>query len=1094
MKSKFLLILLSVMLVPFLLFAQDDAAKEKDLLSSSALSGLKFRSIGPALTSGRIIDFAVNKNNYHEYYVATAGGGVWKTTNSGTSWQPIFDHEGSYSIGCVTIDPNNENTIWVGTGENNSQRSVSYGDGVYRSDDGGKSWKNMGLKNSEHIGMITIDPRNSNIIFVAAQGPLWKSGGDRGLYKSVDGGKSWKKVLDISSVTGVNEVYLDPKNPDIMYASSYQRMRHVYTLIDGGPESAIYKSTDGGETWNKKSSGIPSVDKGRIGLAISQADNNVVYAIIEAADDKGGFFRSTDKGESWEKRSGYVAGSPQYYNEIFCDPKDVNRVYAMDTWLHVTDDGGKSFHNLGEQNKHVDNHAMWIEPNNTDHYLVGCDGGIYESFDRAETWNFKSNLPVTQFYRVAVDNDKPFYNVFGGTQDNFSLGGPSQNKSVSGIVNSDWFITQGGDGFVSKVDPEDPNIIYAESQYGGLVRYDKKSGEAMGIQPQPQQGEESLKWNWDSPLIISPHSHTSLYFAANKLFKSDDRGNTWQQISGDLTRKIDRNKLSIMGKVWSVDAVAKNASTSLFGNIVSLTESPVKAGLLYVGTDDGLINVTEDDGQNWRKIEKVSGVPETTYVSCLTASQFDANTVYAAFDNHKEGDFKPYLLKSEDAGKSWKSLKGNLPENGPVYSVVEDYKNPNLLFAGTEYGVYFTINGGKKWIQLKGGLPTVAIRDIAIQKRENDLVLATFGRGFYILDNYSPLRSINEDSLKVEAKVFPVKTAEMYIQTQPIGLRGKGFQGESYFTADNPPFGAVFTYYLKESIKTKKEKRQEAEKEALKKGENVKYPSYEELRAEDEEENPYLLFVVSDEKGNEVRKIKAPASSGIHRVSWDLRFPSTDPVNLSARTDNPFDQGDQGVLTVPGKYSVTMYKNVDGKLSKIYDPVYFNTQVLGSASLPAADRNQLLTFQQKVGDLSRAVSGSIRAMREMFNEVKYIKAALLQTPEAPITLMNDADSIEQQLTEIQIKLTGDRTLAVRNENVPPTISGRVQGIIYDEWMSTSAPTQTQKDAYEIAGDEFAPILDRLKHINNVGLKNLKDKMEQAGAPWTPGRLPDWNKN
>ncbi|MDL1892724.1 glycosyl hydrolase, partial [Sphingobacteriales bacterium CHB3] len=619
----------SLLLLSTLAFSQGKQDDSK--LSSSTFEGLKFRSIGPALTSGRIGDIAVNSNNTSEWYIAVASGGVWKTINAGTTFEPIFDGEGSYSIGCVTIDPNNPFVIWVGTGENNSQRSVSYGDGVYRSDDGGKSWKNMGLKKSEHIGKIIVDPRSSNIVYVAAQGPLWGPGGDRGLFKTTNGGTTWDSILYVSKHTGVSDIVMDPRNPDVLYAAAYQRRRHVFTLINGGPESAIYKSEDAGKSWRKLAGGLPTGDVGRIGLAISAVNPDVLYAIIELPNRKGGFYRSTNRGASWEKRSDYISGSPQYYNELFCDPKDVDRVYSMDVFLKVTNDGGKTFSNLGGSNRHVDDHAFWINPINTNHYIVGGDGGIYESFDRAATWNFKPNLPVTQFYRVEVDNSKPFYYVYGGTQDNFTLGGPSRTISSSGLVNSDWFVTTSGDGFFTRIDPEDPNIVYSESQYGVLVRFDRRTGEQVGIQPKEEKGDPALRWNWDSPLIISPHKHTRLYFAAQRVFRSDDRGDSWTPVSGDLTRQLDRNSLPVMDRIWSIDAVAKNSSTSQFGNIVSLSESPKREGLIYAGTDDGLIQVTENGGTTWRKIEKFPGVAEMAYVSRIEASLHDANTVYAAF-------------------------------------------------------------------------------------------------------------------------------------------------------------------------------------------------------------------------------------------------------------------------------------------------------------------------------------------------------------------------------------------------------------------------------------------------------------------------------
>ncbi len=1087
MKILLTLIISFYLLMPGVLKAQDeDSNKDKDKLTSSTVSGLKFRSIGPALTSGRIIDFAVNPNDRSEYYVASAGGGVWKTVNSGTTWEPIFDSEGSYSIGCITMDPNNPHIIWVGSGENNSQRSVSYGDGVYRSEDGGKSWKNVGLKSSEHIGKIIVDPQNSNIVYVAAQGPLWGPGGDRGLYKTTDAGKTWKAILTISENTGVTDIVMDPRDPKVIYAASYQRRRRVYTLIDGGPESAIYKTTDAGETWNKLKGGLPSGDLGRIGLAISPVNPDYIFAIIEAANGRGGFFRSTNRGASWEKMSGYVARSPQYYNEIFCDPKDIDRIYSMDTYMQVTDDGGKSFHGLGERNKHVDNHAMWIDPDNTNYYLVGCDGGIYESFDRGVNWNFKSNLPVTQFYRVAADNTNPFYYVYGGTQDNFSLGGPSQTISASGIVNSDWIVTTGGDGFVSRIDPVDPNIVYSESQYGGLVRFDKKSGQQIDIQPQIGKDEPPLRWNWDSPLIISPHKHTRLYFAANKLFKSDDRGDSWTAISGDLTRQIDRNKLPVMGKVWSIDAVAKNASTSFYGTIVALAESPVKEGLIYAGTDDGLLNVTEDGGKTWRKIEHFDGVPDTTYVSYIVASQHDANTVYVAFDNHKNNDFKPYVLKSSDAGKSWEPISGNLPEKGTVYSLAEDNIKPNLLFAGTEFGVFFSVNDGKKWVQLKSGLPTVAVRDITIQTRENDLVLATFGRGFYILDDYSPLRNLSDETLKSDAKVFPVKDALMYIESTPIGMGGKGFQGASYFIADNPPYGATFTYYLKESIKTLKQKRREKEKKLIKEGKPVPYPTDKEIIAEANEKKPSLILTVYDNMGNVVRKITAPASKGIHRATWDLRYPSTRPISGNSRRG-----GGSGILALPGKYSVTLSKSVNGVITELTKPAEFSIMPLNIATLPAANRTALYDFQNEASKLMGKVLGTLRRAADLSDNIKAIKVTLQNTPAADKELIYSADSLEAKTNELLRKLSGDRIIASHNMNTPPSIVGRIQSAIYGMMGSTSAPTQTQRDQFKIVGEEIVPIINELKSLINVDLKNIQQQMDKLDAPWTPGRIPEW---
>ncbi len=1065
----------------------------KSALNSTSLSGLEFRSIGPALTSGRIIDIAVDPNDHARFFVAAASGGVWRTLNAGITWEPVFDGEASYSIGCVTIDPNNSHTIWVGSGENNSQRSVSYGDGVYKSEDGGSTWKNKGLKTSEHIGKIIVDPRNSAVVYVASQGPLWASGGERGLYKTTDGGETWKAVLTVSKHTGVTDIVMDPRNPDVLYASSYQRARRVWTLIDGGPESAIYKSTNAGATWSKPERGLPSGDVGRIGLAISPVNPDVLFATIELPNRKGGFYRSGDRGASWEKRSSYINNSPQYYTELIPDPVDIDRVYAMDTYLKVTNDGGKTFRNLGEKNKHVDNHAMWVNPLDSKHYRVGCDGGLYESFDAGTNWSFFGNLPITQFYRVSVDNELPFYNVYGGTQDNFTLGGPSRTRSASGITNADWFVTVGGDGFGTQVDPEDPNIVYSQSQYGNLARFDKRNGEVMGIKPIEGKGEKPHRWNWDSPLLISPHKASRLYFAANILFRSEDHGNTWTAISGDLTRQLDRNTLEIMDKVWGVDAVAKNASTSLYGTCIAVSESPIKEGMLYVGTDDGLIQRTTNGGANWKKMERFPGVPEMTYVSDIAASQHDASVVYVAFDNHKMGDFTPYLLKSVDGGASWSSIASTLPKNGPVSCIVEDHEQPQLLFCGTEYGVFCTIDGGNNWVQLKGGLPTIAVKEIAIQKRENDLVLGTFGRGFYILDNYSPLRKLSKEMMNVEATLLPVKDALVYHPSQPYGLKGKAFQGASFFTSDNPPLGAVLTYYLKESYKTLEDKRKDAEKEAEKAGRKVKYPTYQELKAEDDEDKPSVMLTISDESGNVVRRLSGSTSKGIHRVTWDMRYPSSSPIELSPSEPDIFATGDGGPLAMPGKYTARLSKVIAGVETPLGSPQAFSTVVLGPSTLNPGDREKLVAFQRKVADLQRAVLGSQRVVDDVKTRLTSMRRALQATAGATGALSVAMDTLEVQVDNIFIALRGNRTLSSRFENEPPAIADRVNNIVDEQWQSTSAPTQTQVASYQVAGDEFETQLSKLKRLVEVDLNRIETELDRLGAPYTPGRIPEWKK-
>lgn len=1061
------------------------------LPDAATVGGLNFRLVGPALTSGRVADIAIHPGNQNTWYVAAASGGVWKTTNHGITFSPIFDHYGSYSIACVEIAPTNPNTVWVGTGENNNQRAVAYGDGVYKSLDGGKSFVNMGLGKSEHIGNIIIHPTNENIVWVAAYGPVWSAGGERGVYKTTDGGKTWERTLFVSDETGISEIAIDPANPDILYAAAHQRRRQEWTYIGGGPESTLYKSTDGGKTWREITSGLPKGEMGRIGIAVSPADPNYVYAIIEGRDDKGGFFLSTNKGESWSKQSGYNT-SGNYYQEIMCDLTNRDKVFAMDTWLHHTTNGGKQFVQTGEDSKHVDNHAIWIDPNNADHWIVGCDGGLYETYNHAKEWRYYDNLPIIQFYKVATDNAYPFYNIYGGTQDNNSMGGPSGSINNAGILNSDWFITNGGDGFESAIDPTDPNCVYAQSQYGGLVRYDKVSGEKIAIQPLPGKGEAGYRWNWDAPLLISPHDHKTLYFAANKIFKSTNRGDDWSTISPDLSRQIDRNKLKVMGQVWSIDAVMKNASTTIYGNIVALDESPKKKGLLYAGTDDGLIQVSENDGQSWTKIATFSGVPANTRVNMVTASLFNENEVFAVFNNHRSGDFKPYIYKSSDKGKTWVSISGNLPERGSVYCIKQDFEDPNLLFAGTEFGAYFSNDGGKNWIKL-GGLPTIAVYDLDIQKRENDLVAATFGRGFYVLDNYSPLRNLKKETLDKPAFLYPVEDALLYVPSAPLGLTGTGSQGSNMWSAPNPAFGATFSMYIKDEYKTLKDERKEKEKALEKEKKDVFYPTLEELRKETQDEQAQLVWIIRDSSGIEVKKLTSSPSKGIHRLTWNLRMESTNPVNPNKGKPGRYESADDGQLVTAGLYSVEIVLVKNGVLTPLVPKTNFRVKALNNQSLVSQNANELISFRKTVAELNRSLSGSAKLMQETREKLDLMKHAITNYPGADIRLLEEVRLLKLQLDSCSLLLYGDGLKASKEFETPPGIATRLGTVEYQLYESTTGVTSSQRTNVEIAREEYLAFR-KLLDATIVATKKLEEKLATVPIPYTKGHDELWKQD
>lgn len=1048
-KSWMIAILLTLFMLPSM---QANAQRKKKKatettsqfeLTSQMVSMLKFRSLGPAAYSGRISDLAVNPDNFSEYYVGVASGGLWKTINHGTSFKSIFDKQSVFSIGCLAMDPNNSNVVWVGTGENNTQRNLAYGDGVYKTTDGGKSFTNMGLKTSSQIGKIMIDPRNSNVVYVAAQGQAWGPGGERGLYKTTDGGKTWDRILHVGEYTGISDLEMDPNNPDILYAASHQRERRVYSKIDGGPESAVYKSVDAGATWTKLKNGLPRGDVGRIGLALSPANSNILYAVIELPGNKGGFYRSSDMGESWEKRSDKVSGSPQYYNEIYADPIDQDIVILMDTRAGRSKDGGKTWENIEGSNKHVDNHALWINPNDTDHYLMGSDGGLYETYDGAKTWRFSKNLPITQYYHVRTDNDYPFYNVYGGAQDNGSWFGPSQTHRRY-LVNADFTYTIGGDGYLSTPDPNNEGISYHESQYCGIRRYDETTGNSISIKPQSLT-DEQYNWNWNTPYFISSFDSKTLYIGSQYVLKSTDMGGTWKKVSGDLTRQIDQNTLPMMGKIWPPEAVAKNMSTSKFGNIFALAESPLKQGMLYAGTDDGLIWITENDGENWTKYTKFTGVPEMTFVNYILPSQHEESTVYACFDGRKNSsDFTPYLIKSMDKGKTWTSIASNLP-SGTVYAIQEDFENPNILFIGTEWGVWTTIDGGKKWVQLKNGLPPIQVKDLTIQKRENDLVVATFGRGFYVMDNYSALREMGADIDKKEAHLFAINEALMYYPSSNLN-----YQGEVHFRTANPNPSATFEYYIKDGFKSLKQKREKSTVSAS------NYPSEDVLRAEATEVKPVLLFTVYDTDGNIMRKLSSSLKSGYNSLTWDLRY-------LSNR----------GPKVPPGTYAVAIDKNLNGEFTRLVEPQSFKIKSLPNAmGTPNYVAN--FNFLKGVNDLNAQVNAARVKIQDMGTRISNMKKMLANMPVEANVLVNKMNVLQKEIDAVA-------KIVIGGFGAKQSVSGRIRFAQYTTASAEADITGSQKEQFNLANDAFAGQADALNSLFDVELPALEKEFVAAGG-------------
>ena len=1089
----------------------------------TAIAGLALRNIGPAFMGGRIADIAVDPTRPTTWFVAVGSGGVWRTRNAGITWDPVFDEQGSYSIGCVRIDPNRPDVIWVGTGEAVSGRHVAWGDGVYRSDDGGSSWTRMGLERSEHISDVLIDPRDGDVVYVAAEGPLWSAGGQRGLFKTTDGGRTWAPVLTVDDDTGVTSAVFAPDDPDTLYAATYQRRRRVWSFLGGGPGSGIHVSSDAGATWTKITQGLPEREMGRIGLAVTPAEPSLVYATVEAAEpDERGFYRSSDRGRSWVRRNEYVSGGtgPHYYQEIFASPTDAQRVYQVDVFIHVTHDGGATFRNLEDgKHKHSDNHVIWIDPSDGQHLLVGTDAGLYETFDDGGSWRHVSNLPISQFYRVAVDESVPFTNLLGGAQDLGTVYGPAQTAHVDGVRNQDWSVPLGADGYHVAFDPHDPEICYLEWQGGNAMRLDRRTMELTDIQPQPAPGDPPERWNWDTPIVLGPHVPGRLYVASQRVWRSDDRGHSWTPISPDLTTDPNRYELPVADRVVSVDSLYDHDAMSQYGTITDLSESPLVAGLLYVGTDDGRLHVSEDDGATWQVAGPCPELPDRAYVNDLDASRHDPDGVLLVADDHKSGDYTPYVYESTDRGRSWRSLRGDLPAGTIAWSIEQDHLDPDLLFLGTEHGLYVTVDRGEHWHRFTKDVPTIAFRDLAIQRRVDDLIGASFGRGFYVLDDYSPLRSLTEEALAAPVALFPVRDAWWYVPSLPMQARGQPTLGSTAFRAPNPPFGATFTYHVGDEIRSAAADRRAGERQLDESGDDVPVPGWDRLWTEHVEPEPRLLLVVRDGDGHPVRSIDAERDVGLHRTTWDLRYPPPEPVSLEAPGfQPPWVEEPQGPLAPPGAYTVELVlvgtdgDDGDGSpdvatvagpepFSVVPTPAVADVADRSGAEEPDADEPgaddaaggdagrsgdeaDTAEFQRRTAELARRVAGAGKRIESARDRLRHLRAGIAATP-AALGLLDRLDRVHRQLEALDRTLGGDPVRRRLAEADTPSIRALVERVTAHHWSTTAPPTTTQRTSVQRAADLFGPLEQDLSELVEVDLPQLRADADAAGVPWTP---------
>ena len=1041
------------------------------------LKNLEFREIGPATMGGRIDDFAVVESNPNIVFVGVASGGVWKTTNNGTTWEPVFDKEGVSTIGDIAIAPSDPSVVWVGTGEPNNRQSSSWGDGAYKSLDAGKTWQKMGLAATHHIGRIVIHPKNPEVIYVAALGHLWGRNEERGVYKTRDGGKTWAQVLKINEDTGVSDIAMDPESPDTLYAAAYERRRTPYGFNGGGADGAIYKTTDGGATWKKLTKGLPyenGGDTGRIGLDVYRKDPNIVYALVQ--HEKGGIFRTEDKGETWKKMSD-TNPRPSYYSQVRVDPNNDLRIWVLGASMYYSEDGGKTFSTQRVKSIHGDFHAMWIDPKDSNHIITGSDGGIHWSYDNGKTWDFINTIAIGQFYELGLDNQKP-YNICGGLQDNGSWCGPSNSLSRDGITNEDWQVIHGGDGFYAAIDNTEPWIVYTESQDGYIDRRDLRTGQQRSIRPEAKPGEPHFRFQWNSPVAVSVHDHNTVYYAGNYLFKSTDRGDTWTKLGGDLTTGVDRNKLQIFGKTPDKNTLSRHDGVQEYPTITTLSESPLTPNVLWAGTDDGNLQVTRDAGKTWKNVaSRAPGVPKGTYVSRVVASKYAEGTAFASFDGHRSDDYSVYIFLTTDYGENWKAIRSGIPDSaGSVHVVREHPRNQNLLFAGTEFGLWVSWDRGANWTAFKNNFPTVPVDDIEIQARENDLVLATHGRSIWIFDDLTPVEKMDAGVAGSDITFFAPRPATTW------HMRNRRWSaGQKMFTGKNPLYGAILNYYLKEAIPPEAPKTDKDDKDKSAADEEAK-------AAGTAKKEGKVKISVFNKDGNLVREFDGPGTAGVNRTNWDLRWNSpAEPTaeQLEAQAAG-YGFGPRGPFVEPGEYTLKIKAGAKSAEQKV--SVDDDSRVTISGADRAARRAaiELVYTMAKTTDKDRRTIGGIKEALKSAREQWKKDAGKPGATKIPEDIQKAADELQKKVDAVAEKFIREReglgNAGPPFEWKPNPLPEQVQNLLEDLDGFVAAPGSQQKDKLA----ELTPLVSeasaQVKKIAEEDLPALNKKMNDAGIP------------